>query len=81
MNYTVIKFAILMSLMMFFLIFSITTKNVLYSNVFAAFSIFISTYIFHYLLSRKNEKSKILSSKNEIKDFSFDEGNNKEVAI
>lgn len=81
MNYTVIKFAILMSLMMFFLILAIITKNVLYSNVFAAFSISISTYISHFLLSRKNEKSRIMLSKNEIKEFSFNEGNNKEVAI
>lgn len=81
MNHTTMKFTFMMALMLFFLIYSIISENVLYSNVFAALSIFISTFIFHYLLSRRNEKSKTYTSRNEIKRYSINKNNNKEVSI
>lgn len=81
MNYTTIKFAFMMAIMMFFLIYSIISENVLYSNVFAALSIFISTFIFHYLLSRRNENSKTYTSRNEIKEYLINKNNKKEVSI
>jgi hypothetical protein len=67
--------------MIFFLILSLFSKNVLYNQIFAALSIFISTYISHYFLSRKNEKRTSRTSQSNVEELSVIKDNSKKIAL